>query len=86
LEKEILDGADYAVTQLTPKGRFYTDDMGREKSFLVYWVSNYSLSRRRKGVKDIPSPTTTPPSTENGDETFAYSPIRNNDTFHEDFL
>ncbi|MDR0742154.1 MAG: hypothetical protein LBE98_01680 [Puniceicoccales bacterium] len=86
LEKEIQDGADYAVAQLTPKGRFYTDDMGREKSFLVYWVSNYSLSRRKKGVKDIPSPTTTPPLTESGDEAFAYSPSRNNDTFHEDFL
>jgi hypothetical protein len=60
--------------------------MGWEKSFLVYWVSNYSLSRRRKGVKDTLSPTTTPPSTENGDETFAYSPIRNTTNVQNAFL
>jgi hypothetical protein len=82
LEKEIHGGADYAVAQLTPKGRFYTDDMGREKSFLVYWVSNYSLSRRGKGV----NPTTTPPSTENGDETFAYSPVRTTTNVQNAFL
>jgi hypothetical protein len=50
LEKEIQDGADYAVAQLTPKGRFYTDDMRQENHSLR--ETQNKREKKRKNLRE----------------------------------